>query len=153
VPRKIAVASIAASLATLATGGVVLTGSAAVGAKQSHSQLRHYDAKTVSIVHLDRHDIVSSVNLTSRHIATSGKPRGAGVFTCHAGASSSYEPCKAAIALKNGILFGTARVLFPSFKLTGHITGGSGVFKGATGTFSAVGNHGRKSILTVRYKT
>jgi len=153
VTRKPAAILVAASTAALLIAGLTLTSSAAPDRK-SHTV--HYDAKTVSVVKLDKLDRVSTSDLSSRHIATAGQIRGAAVFTCHQKtAHASAVHCKSAIALKGGILYGHSTLAFATYRLTGRITGGSGIFKGATGKFFAVADsHSTKrSILTVTYKT
>jgi hypothetical protein len=160
VTRKIVVLSVAAAVTAMVTGGLTLASSAATGATGAagaagaKKHTVHYDAKTVSVFKLDKKDTVTNTNLTSRHIASAGKIKGAVVFTCHQHtAHSSAEHCKGAIALKQGVLFATAKLPFATSLLSGRITGGSGVYKGAHGTFRAVGDSGRHSILTVTYKT
>jgi len=141
----------------LATGGAVLTGSAAAGnsaAPASHARTIHYDAKTVSVLSLDPKDRVSSVNLSTRHLSSAGKLSGSAVFTCHLNTShSSSELCHGALALKGGVMYASGVLKYSTYKLTGRITGGSGAFRGAHGTLSAVGDSARHSILTVTYRT
>jgi hypothetical protein len=150
VTRKSIALSVAAAATALATGGLTLSSSAAAGAKL---HTRHYDAKTVSVSRLDPKDTVSSVDLSSRHLASAGKLKGSAVFTCHINRTGSdTEHCKGAIALRRGVLFATARVPFSTQLLSGRITGGSGVFRGAQGNFKAVGESGRHSIMTITYK-
>jgi hypothetical protein len=151
VTRKTTALTAVVAAIALVTCGLTFASSAATGSK-SHTV--HYTAKTVSVERLDRLDAVTNVKLTRRHLARGGQVKGAAVFTCHRKtATQNYEHCRGALALKQGMMYVNAKLPFSTFRLHGVITGGSGVYKGATGTLSAViGDTNHNSIMTVTYK-
>jgi hypothetical protein len=151
VTRKTAAVAVALAVAAVVTGGLTMTSSAAPSAK---AHTKHYDARTVSLFKIDKLDTITNTNLKSRHLASAGKIKGAVVFTCHRPSSTATaEYCKGAIALKQGMLFATAKLPFSTAELSGRITGGNGRYKGAHGSITAVGSTRHHSIITITYKT
>jgi hypothetical protein len=162
--RKTTIVS-AATAAALAGAGLIAVGTTASGAAphgapavaahhHHHFTKEHFTALTVSTKHLDKYDVVTSVTLRSRHLSQRSKTEGAVEFTCHrASATATSEHCKGAFALLGGMIYVNANLPFTTYNLKGKITGGSGVYKGASGKISAIGDGPKHSLLTLRYKT
>jgi hypothetical protein len=57
----------------------------------------------------------------------------------------------AAFDLKGGLLYATAATTNGGKTFTGKVTGGTGAFKGATGTIAAKTISGKKTAITIIY--
>jgi hypothetical protein len=68
-------------------------------------------------------------------------------------ASATSASVNITVDTSGGILYGTATISFKTGKASGKVTGGTGAFKGATGTIKATAISNVREAFTITYRT
>jgi hypothetical protein len=68
-------------------------------------------------------------------------------------ASASSADTNITVDTSGGFLYGTATISFKTGKASGKVTGGTGAFKGATGTIKATAISNVREAFTITYRT
>ena len=86
-------------------------------------------------------------------VSSTGKTVGFDMLYFNA-TSASSAALNITLDTKGGFLYGTAKVSFKSGAITGgKVTGGTGAFKGATGTIKATAVSNVREAFTITYRT
>ena len=119
------------AIATAVTGaGIGIAG--ATGA--TTSKHFHLSAKLGPPEKLSKNHYAIVGTVTSRKLATRGNPMGYLTESCLQVTPGAVYRCKLAFTLSGGIVLANETMNFQKATMTGTVTGGDGIYKGARGT-------------------
>jgi hypothetical protein len=142
--RKAAVGRLAVASAIAVTATVA--GVSAAGAAGSTHTMR-FVGKQIQDVQVHDTDVATDTNTHK------GKTLGYDVTSCVINLETHVGNCTVAVARAEGILYARATVNLDTGKGTGKVTGGSGAFRGASGTADIEpGSSPDSNTITITYQ-
>jgi hypothetical protein len=145
--RNISRIGVVAAAAALTAAGLGLS-SASAGTTQAHST-------TLRFTSVQQQALQNGANeVTSGKDVHDGTVSGFDATTCVANIQTHTASCDAAVARMNGVLYGHVVVSLSTGTGSGRVTGGSGAYKGATGTISVAPGSAPGTIrIAITYRT
>jgi hypothetical protein len=139
---------------TLAVGAALIlgtTGALLVPAVASAGSATH----TLKFISVEKQSIEFSKTAGGQQdtdLNSKGKTVGFDLlYFTHASATSANTTIT--VDTSGGFLYGTATISFKTGKASGKVTGGTGAFKGATGTIKATAISNVREAFTITYRT
>lgn len=137
---RTAVAGVAAT--ALVAGGGVMLATTAAGAQNATTTLKFTSVK-LKKVDLSKTTLVE----TDSDVSSSGKVLGFDVL--HFTVSKTKVTIDGTVDVAGGLIYGTLTSTTSSPKATGKVTGGTGTYKGATGSIKATATSATKTVITI----
>jgi hypothetical protein len=82
-----------------------------------------------------------------------GEVIGFDTLSCVAATTGQSAKCNVAASFKRGIIYGTFTIQFSDGSLSGHVTGGTRHFQGATGTITGSAQSNNREKVKIVYQT
>jgi hypothetical protein len=140
--------------AGLAAGAAAVVAGAGIGVAGATTGNVSATAHTMRFVGSQLKDTIShNVDVATDQNAWKGKTTGYDVTSCVIDIQTHVAACKVAVARAQGILLARAKVNVDTGKGSGTVTGGTGGFRGATGTIAiSPGPSPDSNKITISYQ-
>lgn len=144
----------AAARAGLAAGAALVLATAGISTAVAATGHQAATTHTMHIVSTQLKDvIVNGVDVATDRNAWKGQTTGYDVTSCTISTTTHVATCKVAVARAQGILYARAHVNVDNGQGSGTVTGGSGGFRGATGTVTVgPGPTQNSTKITISYQ-
>src|SRR3954447_5355987 len=144
-------ARIAVAAAGVATAA--LTGSALVAIPSLAGNSATPHTLNFVAVQTGNHNFDKTHSVSGDKDKHNGKVIGFDNLSCVAAKTQKTAKCNVAASFKGGILYGTFTLQFSDGSLSGHVTGGTRHFHGATGTITGTSASPTREKVKVVYQT